>query len=277
MVNKLKSLNNYRKSIRGNIMKKFIAILLATLLAVSNLFSLTAYAENSEKIIVVDGKKITVSSSRGVVSAKVVEGTNSYELIHKRFTDNFIVNERNLLQRSIDIDSYKIDFKRLTTDEVDVESIRDSLGKVKTISKYESRSAIAIGLGWLTLSALGKALAMAAGVVVIAGVTYYAISALSTLLRENSHIDYYEGFLHNNNLYIGTPIYSQSQATNYLRNYKNIIARNRDYAQRAAMSASPIGKISHHHRHISNAGYLPHYHYHKTFNEIARHVHAFYK
>ncbi|MBS4751127.1 hypothetical protein KG091_08575 [Carnobacteriaceae bacterium zg-ZUI78] len=258
-------------------MKKIIISLLTLILSVSGLFTSTVYASRTNNTVIIDGHRITISNVDGYITAEMIERNTKYQLSHKQFTNSFNLKEKDILSRIANENIYTVNFKSLDGSTIDVSMQNNQTGEMVERPKYQTREAIAIGLGWLALSALAKALMTVAGVIVIGGITYYSVTALSRILREQPTIHYYSAKLHNGNLYIGTPLRTHSQAVSVLKSYGDIIARNREYARSIAVSVSPVRKVLHDRRHTNNAGYLNHFHYYRNNKDVVRHVHAFYQ
>ena len=131
---------------------------------------------------------------------------------------------------------------------------------------------------------LGGVILKALKYIVIAGITYVAATAISTLKRKQPKIHYYKAKRINAKVYIYDAIKTKSKAAMRLKANGNVFVTSSGYAYDACKAASPIHKVSAMQKHKKEKDQgKQYYHYHPMLkwskNKNARkqmHVHCWF-
>lgn len=256
---------------RSNILKKTTTILLILAMLFNTIFinQPVVYANEQElEKIYIDGIEyaISITEDLNVKVNTFIEG-EMYSLEINKFDGS---GELTSTSEDINANDYAIQIQELSESDVDLTISDNRTNEVQEIDSidelidesYVGQAAAAVTFGGIAgkalLAAIAAALAKAATVVVVGGVTYHAVTKISEKIRKGS---YYPAIISGNNVLIAPNAINRSKAVERLKNRMSIYTILSSHAKGAVKDTHMGVTQSENHYNSGKKGvFFSHYH-----------------
>lgn len=244
-------------------MKKYLSILLTFIMLIN--MSSTAFAENIQKVISVDGYTFSVEQNdEKAATVSYVEDEKTYRLSFDktRHTIDLEISDslsRNISGEATEHYSVFVDEADPNTREIEGVSLVSSDGMEYDLSTSQSRIGFVLPIGIAISYALVEALLIISCAIIIGGVAYIVAEQAMSAIKKQSEYKYYQAVIRTGSIYIGNGISTPTAKSVMGRNSKTdgVFAVSAQYARGLCDS---LGGYRFDPAHGSTSGFWDHYH-----------------